>query len=104
MMKKIGRIILICVGLIAMRQPAIGTGGDDVVMVAGKRKDLFMIKADRRLVGARVEVFYANGDVVTRQTLEKRKMIIDFSDVKPGAYLIRVSKEHRVTEFEYNKT
>jgi hypothetical protein len=71
--------------------------------VTGKYKNLFVFKADRNFVGGKVEVLYSNGDVVTAQTLQKRKMIIDFGDVKHGSYTIRISKGDRVKEFQYNK-
>jgi len=71
--------------------------------VTGKYKNLFVFKADRNLVGAKVEVLYSNGDVVTTQTLQKRKMIIDFCDVRHGSYTIRISKGDRIKEFQYNK-
>ena len=102
-MKKVGRILLISAMLLTAREMAMASGDDPVVVVQSKNKDFFVIKADRKLVGARVDVFYANGDVVTRQTLERRKMIIDFGDVRPGLYTIRVSKENQVEEFKYNK-
>ena len=102
-MNKVGRILLMCAALMTARERAMASGDDPVVVVQSKNKDFFVIKADRKLVGARVDVFYANGDVVTRQTLERRKMIIDFGDVKPGAYTIRVTKEDQVEEFEYHK-
>jgi hypothetical protein len=71
--------------------------------VPARYKNLFVFKAERNFVGAKVEVFSANGTVVTTQTLQKRKMIIDFCDVKSGSYTIRVSKGDHVQEFQYEK-
>lgn len=78
-------------------------GNDPVELVPGKQKDMFVIKADKTFVGAEVEIFYSNGDVVTRQVLKKRKLIVDFSHVKTGEYVIRVSKDGQTEEFEYRK-
>jgi len=50
-----------------------------------------------------VEILYS-GDVVTTQTLFKRKMIIDFCEMKRGAYTIRISKGARTQEYQYHKS
>ncbi len=95
--------ILVVAALTVTYSFAMASGGDDVVVIQSKHKNFFMIKAGRKLVGARVDVLFSNGEVVTRQTLVRRKMIIDFSDVKPGSYTIRVQKNDNVREFEYEK-
>lgn len=78
-------------------------GSDPVEIVPGKQKDVFVIKADKTFVGAKIEIFFSNGDVVTRQVLKKRKLVVDFSHVKTGEYVIRVSKDGLTEEFEYRK-
>lgn len=54
-------------------------------------------------MGASVEVFSSEGILVTKQTLEKRKMIIDFCDVKKGDYLIRIAKGNKKKEYSFSK-
>ncbi|MBX2960946.1 MAG: hypothetical protein KF687_00455 [Cyclobacteriaceae bacterium] len=77
---------------------------DEVVdVIDSKYRNLFMFKADRKFIGASVEVYYANGDLITIQQLEKRKMIIDFCDVKFGEYTIRLKKGNDVQEYHYVK-
>jgi hypothetical protein len=103
-MKNMRRILLTSVAILMittmvsakMRGRGDGTG-------SGKSKNLFVVKTDRKLVGAKVEVFYGDGGVVSSQTLHGRKMIIDFADVKEGEYTIRVSKGDTVKEFHYEK-
>lgn len=68
-----------------------------------KHKNLFVVKADRLFVGANVQVFYSNGNLITAQKLQKKKMIIDFEDAKTGTYTIRVTKGNKTKEFEYIK-
>ncbi len=68
-----------------------------------KYKNLFVFKAERELLGAKVEVYSMNGDLVTAQRLHRRKMIIDFCDVKFGEYTIRITKGNRKQEFRYVK-
>lgn len=77
---------------------------DEVVgALDARHKNLFVLKADRKFLGAAVEVYYTNGDLVTSQKLEKRKMIIDFCDVKFGEYTIRLKKGNEVQEYRYVK-
>lgn len=103
-MKKYRKILLIGVAVLVMMQPAFAARSNDpVVMIPSKHKNLFVLKADRKFVGAKVEIIQLNGDVLSRQTLNKRKMIIDFGDVHEGSYVIRVSKNGRVEEFHYDK-
>ncbi|MBX2964648.1 MAG: hypothetical protein KF845_00780 [Cyclobacteriaceae bacterium] len=74
-----------------------------VDVMPSKYKNLFVFKAEKKLRGASVEVYYSNGDLVTTHQLEKRKMIIDFCDVKFGEYTIRIKKGNEVQEFHYVK-
>ncbi|HNP17527.1 MAG TPA: hypothetical protein PKL31_03745 [Fulvivirga sp.] len=55
-------------------------------------KNLFTIKVDRKLVGATIELVYSNGDIVAKEVLQKKKMIIDFCDVKTGEYSVIIKK------------
>jgi hypothetical protein len=80
-----------------------GNGNDEIAAVNSKFKNLFVFKTERHLVGAQVEVLSERGEVVTSQVLHKRKMIIDFCDVRYGTYTIRVTKGDKVKEFFYVK-
>ena len=81
----------------------VGAPSDEISLVGSKYKNLFVFKTERKLVGAKVEVLSENGEVVTSQVLQKRKMIIDFCDVRYGTYTIRVSKDGNVKEYQYTK-
>jgi hypothetical protein len=103
-MKKLSKILLVGVVALTMVLPLSASARRKAVdPVAGKYKNLFVFKTDRKLVGGKVEVISASGDIVTTQTMQKRKLFIDFSDVKEGIYVIRVSKGDRVREFKYEK-
>ena len=75
----------------------------DVSQIKTKYPHLFVLKANRKYAGATVEVYYSNGDLVTTQKFEKRRMIIDFCDTKFGEYTIRVVKGNEKKEFQYVK-
>jgi hypothetical protein len=79
------------------------TNAESVHVISAKEKDLFVFKVSKSWHGASVEVVAANGDFVSRQRLMKRKMIINFCDVKEGTYKIRISKEGHTEEFQYIK-
>lgn len=86
---------------------AILTTGVFEVDAADKRREkdkhIFVVKTERKFAGAKVEVFNASGQLLTVHTLKDRRMVIDFADVKLGAYTIRVSKDEETKEFYYEK-
>ena len=49
-----------------------------------KEKDLYVFKTDLSFVGAKVDIYSSNGNVLTTQLLRKKKVIIDFTDVNDG--------------------
>ena len=68
-----------------------------------KYKDLFTLKAEKEFVGAQVEVYNSSGKLITSNSLQKRKMIIDFGDAMFGTYTIRIVKGDDLKEFKYVK-
>ena len=74
-----------------------------IELVSSKHKHLFIFKVDRKFKGSEVEVSYANGEVISTLKMEKRKLIIDFCDVKFGSYVIKVKNGNNVQEFQFVK-
>lgn len=68
-----------------------------------KNKSLFVFKAKKKYVGATVEVYSSQGTLVTAQSLRKRKMIIDFGDVRQDTYTIRITKGSSKKEYQFIK-
>ena len=68
-----------------------------------RQKNLFMLKADKELVGANVEIYNASGELITMQSLQKRKMVIDFGDAGLGLYTIKIVKGEAKQEYKYLK-
>lgn len=68
-----------------------------------KHKNFFTLKTNKDLVGAKVEVFYSNGELLTSQKLLKKKMIIDFADARFGTYTIRLTKGDSAKEYQFTK-
>jgi len=73
---------------------------------SGVRNDgdhLLIIKMDRKNIGAFVEIAYSNGEVIVSQQLVKRKMEIDFGNVRVGEYTIRIKKGNDIQVYTYVK-
>jgi DNA-binding sugar fermentation-stimulating protein len=68
-----------------------------------KDKGLFIFKADKKMIGAKVEIVQANGSVIAEQILTSRKLVIDFNDIRSGTYKIRIVKGEEMKEFSYSK-
>lgn len=76
---------------------------EGVELRKSKHKNLFVFKTEKKLIGAKIEVFFANGELITSQKLDKKKMVIDFCDAKLGTYTISVTKGNRTKLFQYVK-
>ena len=50
-----------------------------------------------------MEIYNASGELITTQSLQKRKMVIDFGDAMLGLYTIKVVKGDSKQEFKYLK-
>jgi hypothetical protein len=104
-MKKI--VILLALGLLIATTMNLSAAPvpvqEEVDVITTKYKNLFVFKADRKMLGAKVEVYSSAGHLVTAQRLHRRKMIIDFCDVKFGEYVIRIVKGDEKQEFHYVK-
>lgn len=75
----------------------------NIRVVSTRYQNLFVFKVDKYFSYADVEISYSNGDVVAHQSLQKRKMVINFCDVKSGNYTIKVRKGDQLEEFQYVK-
>lgn len=80
---------------------ATSVDASSVHVISAKQKNLFVFKVNKSWQGATVEVIASNGDQVSTQRLAKRKMIINFCDVKTGTYKIKITKEGHTEEFQY---
>src|SRR5690349_9461629 len=104
-MKTLLKIIFLGVLSVLLTMAAMANTNDPVKQkhVSEKDKGLFVFKADRELIGAKVEILQENGGVIAEQVLSKRKLVIDFNEIRSGSYKIRISKGEKIKEFSYNK-
>ena len=75
----------------------------DIGGKGAKHKSLFVVKTHKNLMGAQIEVFTSTGELLTTQTLHRKKMIIDFCDAHYGIYTIKVTKGVNSKEFHFIK-
>ena len=102
-MKTIFKILVICVITILLSYAAMAEDTRGGWEPKSKNKNLFTVKADREFVGAKVEILDQNEELIAAQKLVKRKILIDFDDVRTGAYTIRITKGDRVKEYHFLK-
>ncbi|HEX7014139.1 MAG TPA: T9SS type A sorting domain-containing protein [Cyclobacteriaceae bacterium] len=86
-------------GSAVMADPGEGQG----LNFFGKEKDLFVFRTAKGTSDAKVEIYSDSGKLVTAQTMQKRKIIIDFGGVAFGMYTIRVTQNGVVTEYQYER-
>ncbi len=71
--------------------------------VATKEQNVFEFRVDRKFKRALIEVYQADGELVAVTAISRRKMIINFNDVKAGKYVIKVKKFNQVEVFNFEK-
>jgi len=76
---------------------------DTPVVVLSTSHDIFYFKICKTMVGGTVEVYNPEGKMVGTQNLDNRKLIIDFFDMAPGNYTIKVKKENIEETFTYHR-
>lgn len=77
---------------------------DSVATVKSNRVDVMVLKLNKEQVGGQIVITDSMGEEVSKMTIKRKKMIIDFDQVKFGVYNIKVIKEGTaVAEFSYNK-
>lgn len=99
-------LLMVVVGLLLILSSARAKSPHDEVAAGTasvRDNSIFKLKTHRKFVGATVEIYQANGTLVTSQNLERRRMAIDFRGVRYGTYTIRVTKGANTQVFEYVK-
>ena len=98
------KIIVLAIALLVMAlSVSASSRNEGVSAVKSKHNSLLVLKTDKKFIGATVEVVSSKGEVITSQTLEKRKLFIDFKGVAQGSYTVRLTKGKRVKEINYLK-
>lgn len=103
-MKTLIKIILLGVLTVLLSIAAMATEPRQKVEPAGtKNKNLIVWKADKKLVGGKVEILLSDGTKVAEQVLGRRRLYIDFENMNSGSYIVRISKGNLFQEFTFDK-
>lgn len=95
--------IIIAIAVIFSSYSAIAnTVKEAPVVVLNSTQEIFYFKICKTMIGGTAEVFDAAGNLVGTQKLDSRKMIIDFFEMAPGDYTIKVKKEGVEETFNYH--
>lgn len=95
--------IKIVIALLITSSSVLAANDDQVGKTDSNSQQVFVFKVNKEFKGGRIEVLSAEGKRVTAQRLMRRKMIIDFCDVKTGVYTIVVKKDDQIKKFEFVK-
>jgi len=78
-------------------------GRDRSVLVLSTKRHIFYFKINRQYRGGSVKVYNERNEMVAEEMLVHHKMLIDFHEVMPGKYIIRVENGTLQHEFTYIK-
>ncbi len=65
--------------------------------------EIFYIRICKVMAGGKVEVYNSAGELVGAQDLNERKLIVDFFDMVPGDYTVKVIKDGMEEVFDFHK-
>ncbi|MEO7990290.1 MAG: hypothetical protein ABI663_12165 [Chryseolinea sp.] len=99
-MKRTFLIILILIAVTALHAAA----QKSHVSILSIKRDIFYFKVDKTLMGATLEVFSQQGEMIFSGKVLHHKAIIDFYLENPGTYTIKLKKDDQATEFVYVKS
>ncbi len=75
-----------------------------VEIVPTEKKDKLVLHKTDHFKKTLVEIRYSNNDYVGYVKMKKNKLEIDFSEVKPGIYMVVVlGHDNHIQEFHYTK-
>ena len=71
------------------------------VHVLSVRMSVVHLKLPREFVGATLEIYSENGELILSQVVHERKVLIDFDNQKEGLYKIKIKKGEEQAEINY---
>jgi hypothetical protein len=99
-MKTFKTIVFIVAGVLA---GTVGVLASDEMTNATSGSSIIVVKAEKELVGGEVLVYNSDQILVATQKMKKRKLAVDFSQARFGAYTIVIVKGDQQKEFYFLK-
>lgn len=81
--------------------PAFGKDIDPALKVISTKRSVLYFKVSKDLVGATIQIENEEHDLIQSIPLDKRKMIVDFFFLAPGAYSVKIKKDNIEYNIEY---
>ena len=75
----------------------------EAVVVVSDSYDMFTFKADKKFLGATIEVYNSNNTLTGKEFVFHRKMVIDFYYLPADTYRIKIKKDNELLEFQFIK-
>lgn len=73
------------------------------VLRSNQESNRLLLKMDKTLLGGTINIIYSNGDIVTKEVLKRKKLMLDLSKVKQGDYTVIISKDGQKENFHFSK-
>ena len=67
-------------------------------------RDIFYFKVDHHWIGGDIEIYTDSGKRIAVEPIARHKMIVDFVDMAPGNYVVKVKKGDMEEDFKYTKS
>ena len=95
-------ILLISLFSLSTNLYATVTVADSVVAEA--QDDLYMLKVEKDLFGGQLVVTSSSGEVVSTMTIKRKRILINFEELKFGEYFVKIVKDGvEVEKYTYRK-
>ncbi len=95
---------ILLISLFSLTTHLYATVTDADSVVAKAQDDLYMLKVDKDLFGSQLVVTSSNGEVVSTMTIKRKRILINFEELKFGEYLVQIIKDGvEVEKYTYHK-
>jgi hypothetical protein len=92
---------MMMVALVMMASASVFGKNVQLVKVLSKQREIVYFKVDASMIGAALEVYNENGDLVYSEKVTTKRQIVDFFDEPSGSYTIHVMKDGKEEVIEY---
>ncbi|HEY9049047.1 MAG TPA: hypothetical protein VIN08_24270 [Ohtaekwangia sp.] len=76
---------------------------DGKISILSKKRDIFYFKVSNEFIGATVQVYSEDGQLLMTEKITHHKALIDFYYEKAGEYKIKIVKDSAEQNFNFTK-
>jgi hypothetical protein len=74
---------------------------DSSLKIISKKRSVLYFKNSKDLIGATIEIENEEHDLIEALPVEKKRTIVDFFFLAPGAYTVKIKKDDKEYVIEY---